>query len=225
MRKRFHHFRVCSCSPKEGVVYLEAQMLRTIVNKTIHPIRCASTCGRKALKGLYLGDLCAEAHHPSWAMSVWSFTIGEIHDKDYDDWVGVWFNPKYVQLRDVISNGLCEILGKRMDDLNRRLGRDEPDWRYSNEYCAGDFWYDSFSYEKYDYDWNGIREEYVTLRREAKVRQRTERMFREGQGELPPQAQDFFYYWADFDPTTQDLNFKIDDWDFEAEEEEALSKL
>jgi hypothetical protein len=32
---------------------------------------------------------------------------------------------------------------------------------------------------------------------------------------LPPQAQDFFYYWEDFDPTEQDLYFKIDDWDFE----------
>lgn len=213
MRKRFHHFRVCSCSPTDGVVFMDTQMLRDIVNREIHPIRCASTCGRKAQKGLVLGDLCAEAHHPLWAIRIWGFVIEQIHDKDYDDWVDVWFNTRYVRLQDVISNGLCEILGRRIDDVERRLGLAQPEGRDCYEYWAGDFWYDSFSYEKYDYDWDAQRDHFLQMRDEAMARQATDRLFREGQGELPPCAQDFFYYWEDFDPTAQDLYYKIDDWD------------
>jgi len=155
MRRRFHDFRVCSCSPVEGMTFMDAPTLKALVYREIHPIRCASTCGRKAQKALYLGDLLVEAHHPMWAWDIWEWTIGEIHDKDYDDWIGVWFNPKYVSYNDVISNGICEILGKRIDDVRNR----------------------------------------------------------EGQGDLPPQAQDFFYYWDDFDPLEQNLYFKVDDWD------------
>ena len=212
MRKRFHHFRVCSCTPEKGVAYLDAKMLKDLVNREIHPIRCASTCGRKALKGLSLGDLCAEARHPAWALKIWKFVLCEIHRKDYDDWVGVWFNTKYVRLRDVISNGICEIIGKRIDDLERRYGLSDAQGMNSWEYWAGDGWYDSFSYEKYDSDWDYWRDYYLRLRTEGIANQMTERIFREGQGELPPQAQDFFHYWEDFDPTEQDLFFVIDDW-------------
>jgi hypothetical protein len=194
-------------------MYLDAKLLKDIVNRQIHPIRCASTCGRKAQKGLLLGDLCAEAHHPAWALKIWRFVLGEIHAKDYDDWIDVWFNTKYVRLRDVISDGICEIIGRRIDDLERRYGISEPQGRNCWEYWAGDGWYDSFSYEKYDSDWDYWRDYYLQLRTEAIARQKTERVFREGQGELPPQAQDFFYYWTDYNPTDQDLNFQIDDWD------------
>ena len=194
-------------------MYLDAKLLKDIVNRQIHPIRCASTCGRKAQKGLLLGDLCAEAHHPAWALKIWRFVLSEIHAKDYDDWIDVWFNTKYVRLRDVISDGICEIIGRRIDDLERRYGISEPQGRNCWEYWAGDGWYDSFSYEKYDSDWDYWRDYYLQLRTEAIARQKTERVFREGQGELPPQAQDFFYYWTDYNPTDQDLNFQIDDWD------------
>jgi hypothetical protein len=194
-------------------MYLDAKLLRDIVNRQIHPIRCASTCGRKAQKGLLLGDLCAEAHHPAWALKIWRFVLSEIHAKDYNDWVDVWFNTRYVRLRDVISDGICEIIGRRIDDLERRYGISEPQGRNCWEYWAGDGWYDSFSYEKYDSDWDYWRDYYLQLRTEAIARQKTERVFREGQGELPPQAQDFFYYWTDYNPTDQDLNFQIDDWD------------
>ena len=194
-------------------MYLDAKLLKDIVNRQIHPIRCASTCGRKAQKGLLLGDLCAEAHHPAWALKIWRFVLSEIHAKDYNDWVDVWFNTRYVRLRDVISDGICEIIGRRIDDLERRYGISEPQGRNCWEYWAGDGWYDSFSYEKYDSDWDYWRDYYLQLRTETIARQKTEQTFREGQDELPPQAQDFFHYWSDFNPTDQDLNFQIDDWD------------
>lgn len=212
MRKRFYQERVCSCSPENGMTFMNARMLRDIVNREIHPIRCASTCGRKAQKAIILGDLCVEAHHPLWALKIWWFAINEIHNKDYDDWLYVWFNEKYVSLRDVISDGLCEIIGKRIDDVNKHLGLDDPKGRDSYEYWCGDGWYDSFIYEKYDNDVTYWCEYFEKMRDDAIAQQATDRIFREGQGSLPPQAQDFFHYWEDFDPTLQDLYFKIDDW-------------
>ena len=213
MRRRFS-CRVCSCMPNGVLTHLEAQILKDLVNRTIHPIRCASTCAHKAQKGLYLGDLCAEAHHPMWALKIWKFTLTQIHYKDYEDWVDVWFNTKYVRLRDVISDGICEIIGRRIDDVERALGLSEAQGRDSWEYWAGDGWYNSFSYEKYDSDWDRIREYYIEMRNEAIARQCTERFFHEAQGDLPPQAQNFFDYWNDYDPASQeDYYFKIDDWD------------
>lgn len=52
------------------------------------------------------------------------------------------------------------------------------------------------------------------MRNNAVERQNSERFFNEIQGELPPQAQNFFDYWNDYDPNAQeDFSFKIDDWD------------
>ena len=213
MRKRFYHERVCSCSPVVGMKFIEARMLKAIVNREIHPIRCASTCGRKGQKALMLGNLCVEAGYPLWALKIWWFAINEIHNKDYDDWVDAWFDNKYVSLQDVISDGLCEMIGRRIDEINRKCGLDDSKGRDSCEYWCGDGWYDSFRYEKYDNDINYWVDFFTKMRDEAVAQQTTDRIFREGQGYLPPQAQDFFYYWEDFDPTVQNLYFKIDDWD------------
>lgn len=207
-------YPVCRCLPNGVVTHLESRLLRDIVNKAIYPIRCAVSCAVKAQKGLYLGDLCAESHHPMWALKVWKFTLSQIHSKDYDDWIDVWFNTKYVRLKDVISDGVCEILGKRIDEVERSLGLSDAHGRDSWEYRAGDEWYNSLFSEKYDADWDSERDYYVDFRNEAVERQHTERFFYEVQGDLPPQAQNFFDYWNDYNPMTQeDFYFKIDDWD------------
>ena len=78
MRKRMSNW-VCGCTPNGVVTHLETRILREIVNHDIHPIRCASTCGRKAQKVLIIGDLCAEAHHPMWALKIWKFVLSQIH--------------------------------------------------------------------------------------------------------------------------------------------------
>ena len=212
-RRRISNW-VCNCTPNGVVTHLEARLLRDIVNREIHPIRCASTCGRKAQKGIIIGDLCAEAHHPMWALKIWKFVLRQIHSKDYDDWIDVWFNTDYIRLRDVISDGICEVIGRRIDDVERSVGLSDAHGRDSWEYRAGDGWYDSFFCEKYESDWDEWRDFYLDMRNEAVERQQTERLFQEGQSMLPPQAQDFFDYWSDYDATTQeDFYFKIDDWD------------
>lgn len=196
------------------MTHLEARLLKDLVNREIRPIRCASTCARKAQKGLYLGNLCAEAHHPMWALKIWKFTLSQIHTKDYDDWIDVCFNTKYVRLRDVISDGICEIIGSRIDVVERSMGLSDARGRDSWEYWAGDGWYNSFFYEKYDSDWDSVRDTYIEMRNEAIELQHLNRFFHEVQGEVPVMAQNFFDYWNDYDPATQeDFYFKIDDWD------------
>lgn len=185
-----------------------------MVNRDVHAIRCAEYGGRKAQIALRIGGLLEETGHAWWALKVWKLAIAEIHAKDYDDWVDVWFNTKYVSFHDVISDGSCEVLGRRIDDVNRRYGWEQSEGRNGWEYWAGDGWYDSFHYEKFDSEWDYWRDHYIRLRTEAMALQATNRIFCEGQGELPPQGQDFFHYWQeDADALQQDLYFKIDDWD------------
>lgn len=214
MRKRFYHSRVCSCSSENGIMYLETKLLNSMVNHGIHSIRCAGNCGHMALRGILLGDLCVEAHHPFWALKIWKFTLRQIHSKDYNDWIDVWFNTKYVRLQDVISDGNCEIIGRRIDDVERCLGLSDAKGRDSWEYRAGDGWYNDFFYEKYDANWEEVRKEYLEMRNEALDRQEREQLFCDVQNESAPQPQDFFDYWNDYTPVLQeDLHFKIDDWD------------
>ncbi len=211
MRKR-SFYRVCRCTPNGCIEQLETRLLVQMVNRDVHAIRCARYGGQKALVALRIGGLCEETGHDWWAVRLWMMAIGEIHAKDYDDWVDVWFNDRYVSFRDVISDGICEVLGRRIDEVERRHGWSLPQGMDSWEYWAGDGWYDSFRFEKFDSDWLVVRERYVSLRDEAIADQATEQIFREGQGELPPQAQEFFGYWTG-DAAGQDLYFKIDDWD------------
>ena len=215
MRKRLNLCCVCSCSPEKGVMFMDTKMLIDIVNSGIHSIRCASTCAHKAHRGILLGDLCAEAHHPLWALKIWKYTLKLIHIKDYNDWIDVCFNTKYVRLQDVISEGICEVIGRRVDDVERSVGLSDAHGRDSWEYWAGEGWYNSLRFEKYDYDWEELREEWIQERNEAKERIERERIFREGQNDLVPQPKDFFDYWNDYNPSLHDADLlsKIDDWE------------
>ena len=193
---------------------MEARTLRAIVEKGVRPIKCAASCAYKAQKGLTLGDLCAEAGHLMWALKVWKYTIGEIHAKDYDDWIDVYFHTEYVRLRDVISDGVCEVIGRRIDDVERRLGLSNAKGRNSWEYWAGDGWYDRMWFEKYDSDWDSEREDFIRQRDEAVECRQREQLFQEAQSEYAVQPQDFFDYWNDYNPVLQeDLEGKVDDWD------------
>ena len=192
MRKRFHQ-RVCSCSPKKGMEYLESRMLNRFVNHGVHTIRCAAS-PHKFHRGLLLGDLCAEGHHLMWAVKVWKLTLCEIHRRDWDDFIDVNFDTKYVRLDDVISEGSCEVLGRRIDEAERRLGLSNP--RYGSwEHRAGVGEYDWLRLWKYDYSLQELEEEEHTVLAEARSREETRRIFDEGLSESTPQPVDAFDYW------------------------------
>lgn len=193
MRKRFHQ-RVCSCSPEKGMEYLETRMLNGFVNHGVHTIRCAS-CAHKFHRGLLLGDLCAEGHHLVWAAKLWKLTMREIQRRDWDDFIGLNFNTKYVRLDDVISEGSCEVLGRRIDEAERKLGLANPrcgSWESRASYDSLRLW-------KYDYSLEELEEEERTVHSEYSTQQQTERIFGEGLSESTPQPVDAFGYWHEDD--------------------------
>lgn len=193
-------YRVCSCMPNGVVTHLETRLLREIVNREIHPIRCAASCKRKYLKGMRIGDLCAETGHFRWALKVWEFTECQISNKDWDDWRYEWFNDKWVSIRDVLSESECEFLSQRRSGLWAALfGPEEGWWDVRREhYAAMSFgtYYSDLWAEKYDYYPEYMMEEYERGMREEKARQDREQLFREAQGEnMPACSQDFTEYW------------------------------
>ncbi len=199
MRRRIP-YRVCSCMPNGVMTHLEARLLRELVNREIHPIRCAESCKRKFQKGMRIGDLCAETGHFHWAMRVWRLTEWLMESKDYDDWRYVWFNENWVSIRDVISETECELLSRRRSDLWRALGRPgEAWWNERWERMASrtfGTYYSCLWAEKYGYDPTEFVEEWEQDMREEQAQWRTEQMFREGLPDCePPCAQHFDAYW------------------------------
>ena len=187
--------------PNGVVTHLEARLLKDLVNREIHPIRCAESCKRKFQKGSRIGDLCAETGHFWWAMKVWELTERLIANKDWDDWRYVWFDNNRVRLRDVISETECELLSKRRSDLWRALGFPEYAWWTAEwEHIASDTfgsYYTDLWLDKFDFDPVSWTEEWESTMREIRDDQKTKVLFREGQDEYQPLCvQDFFEYWG-----------------------------
>lgn len=201
MRKRIP-YRVCRCLPNGVMCHLEARLLKELVNREIHPIRCAASCRRKFQKGMYIGDLCAETGHFWWARKIWLFTAGLIEDKDYEEWRYVWFDNNRVRLRDVISEAECELLYRRCSQLWRALGFPEYDWwdkrvEYLTSIYFGTTYYDLYV-DKFSSYYDEAIGEWEERMKVAEAEQETQIIFRDGQGDnLPPCSQDFTEYWHD----------------------------
>ena len=209
-RKRIP-YRVCSCKPDGVVTHLEARLLKELVNREIHPIRCAESCKRKFQKGMYIGDLCAETGHFWWALKIWRFVAGLIEDKDYEDWRYVRFDNRRVSLRDVISETECELLYRRCSQLWRALGFPQYDWwddkmEYLTSTYYGTTYYDLY-FDKFDAYYEQVFGEWEEEMEEAEAEQETWQIFRDAQGDnLPPCSQDFWEYWHD-GPHTEDYSW------------------
>ncbi len=188
MKRRRIPYRVCSCMPNGVVTHLEARLLRELVNREIHPIRCAESCKRKFQKGSRIGDLCAETGHFWWAMKIWRFTANLIENKDYDDWRYVIFNNEWVRIRDVISETECELLARRQSDLWRALGFAEYAWWTEQwENMASDTFGSYYTYlwlEKFDFDPVEWTMEWEREMEELRAMEETERIFSEGLGDV-----------------------------------------
>ena len=211
MTRRRIPYRVCSCMPNGVVTHLEARLLKELVNREIHPIRCAESCKRKYQKGMRIGDLCAETGHFRWAMKVWRLTERLIESKDWDDWLYVSFNTEWMRLSDVVSEAECELLSRRRSDLWRALGHPEAAWwdkhrEHISSMTSGSF-YDFMWIEKYDYDPTQFLEEIEEDLKEQEAMAKTEAIFNEGQCDYRPAcSQNFSEYWGDT-PIPEDYSF------------------
>ena len=176
MKKRFYQERVCSCSPVEGMTFMESKMLKELVYREIHNIHCTTSSNQKGLKGLNLGNLCAEANHLLWALLVWWFTINEVHNKDYNDKNGKDLDTRHLRLRYLTSISLCEMIGRRIDEVSRSLSSDETKGHSCFEYTCGEEWYKSFRYEKRNNDAD-YWENYFTRMKDGAYTQHVTRIF------------------------------------------------
>ena len=163
------------------------------------------------MKGMRLGDLCAETGHFWWARKIWRFTASLIEDKDYDDWRYVWFNTQRVRLRDVISETECELLDRRCSQLWRALGFPQYDWWDDRiEYLTSTYYGTTYYYlfaDKYDGYYDELIGEWEEQMEFAEAEQETRQIFRDGQGDnLPPCSQDFTEYWHG-GPHTEDFSW------------------
>lgn len=147
MRKR-SFYRVCRCTPTEGITHIETRWLCRMIDAQVHALRCAESCRWKYQRGLLLGDLCASSGHPWWAIKVWRFTQSLIFQKDYNDWIWEHVNPAWVRLTYVLCEEETAMLGRRIDDTWRHLGH--PELAVMEAYARSD--YDWFWMEKFDYD-------------------------------------------------------------------------
>jgi len=186
--------------PNGVVTHLEARLLKDIVNREIHPIRCAASCRQKFMKGSRLGDLCAETGHFGWARKVWGLTEYLIDVKDCEENRYEWFDDKWVSIGDVLSETECELLSRRRSDLWRALGFPEYAWwdekteRY-HSLRFGTFYWDLWE-DKYGYNPMQGLMEFEEEMRGYEAEQETEYLFREGQVDNPPAcSQDFMEYW------------------------------
>ena len=203
MRRRIP-YRVCSCTPQGRVTHLEARLLRQLVNREIHPIRCAGSCRQKAMKAMRIGDLCAEAGHFLWARQVWCLGISEICGKDYREWRDVWFNTRLVRLADVVAEEEALMLGHRADSLWRALGHPEMVGYAASVLCE----YDWLWYEKYNYDRNGWADRCQPAFEALERQQAADSLFREGQSDWqPPCSQDFFGHFQDIAPVKEEFSW------------------
>lgn len=169
--------------PNGVMTHLQARLLKDLVNRAIHPIRCAESCRQKYMKGSRIGDLCAETGHFGWAMKVWRLTERLIADKDWDDWHDVWFDNDRVRIIDVISETECELLAKRRSDLWKALGFPEYAW-YTDKWeaLAGNTfgtYYTNLWLEQFDFDPVAWSEECETELSAYEESQETDQLFRE----------------------------------------------
>jgi hypothetical protein len=197
-------YRVCSCLPNGVVTHLEARLLKEMVNSAIHPIRCAASCKQKYMKGMRIGDLCAETGHFQWALKVWRFTVNQIESKDYDDWIYVYFNPEWYDLQDVVSETECDLLMKRCGNLYQAIGFPEEYWwtredeHYAQRYFGLHSHYWLFEDKSYGYHlfYDQQPDEWENEFREIRDRYKTEELFNEGQCDYQPVcSQEFTAYW------------------------------
>jgi len=169
---------VCRCTPTDGIVHLEARLLHDMVNSQVHALYCAKSCRWKYQRGLLLGDLCASTGHPWWAMKTWTLTLALICEKDWDDWRYEWVNPEWVRIDYVLCEEECLTLGRRVDNLWRKLGHPEM----TGMEAVAQAKYDWFWYDKYDYKRSYYEQNYEEEERAYKAQQETAALFREGQG-------------------------------------------
>lgn len=147
MRKRIP-YRVCSCTPKKGIVQIESRILVTMVNREIRRIKCWKDTRRQAWRGKNIGNICFKSWHPIWAIKVFRWTCEWVEFRDwqeyrYEDWTDSWYG-----FFDVTSEMEARELGCCADEVYEWLGHPE----LAHNELDAKLYYQSFFIDKYKTD-------------------------------------------------------------------------
>lgn len=127
MRKRIQ-YRVCSCTPANGIVQIESRLLVTMVNREMRRIKCMQDLRRKAHRAMNLGDVCFHSWHPWWAIKVYLWTSRHIGNRDWDEWLHAEWSDSWYWIEDMTAEMEARELGRHADDVWRWLGHSEMAW-------------------------------------------------------------------------------------------------
>ena len=191
---------MCRCTPDKGVTHLDVKLLRQLLNREIHPIRCAWSLRRKAQKARLLGDLCVTTNHPEIAIKMWAFVEDIIVNAD-DRWLDEnWvIDTRWYTLDSQMAEMEACDLGRRIDQLYARQGL--PDLGGYEDYANAHYYWTKY-YRNPDYfDYLVELRDYIIKTRQKKA---TEATFNDGQSDWQPaQSQDFFTYHNGEEPEEQ----------------------
>jgi|GEM_PF-3544627 len=143
--KEKHFEKVCTCTSKGNVVYIDTKLLYEVVKKAGQVIVSTKKTGVMVNRALLLGDICETSGHYWLAMQIWRKTMYKVIGQDWDDWYNVFPNPVYVRLEHVTNRFGAMRLGRKMDELWKKLKHPEM---ADNEYNADD-WYNELWMEHY----------------------------------------------------------------------------
>lgn len=173
---------VCICTPEQGVIHLDVKLLRQLLNREIHPIRCAWSLRRKAQKARILGDLCTSANHPEMAIKIMAFVEYIIVSED-DRWLDDErvFDTRWYTLDSLMAEVEALELGRRIDRLHLRLR--QPERAGYEDYAKAHYYWTKY-YRKPDYyDW--LKEFQADMKQIARQKA-AEKIFNEGLPDWQP---------------------------------------
>ena len=145
MAKEKHFVKVCSCTSRGDLSFMDLRVLNQIARDEEASIAQEKDARRMARRALALGDICMAAGCPIKAIMIWRTAAQKLLKMDYY-WVDVpLYFEAYTSFDHLVSEKEGIILGRRIDKAWHLLGhREMATWaRYMRvRYC--DMWLDRY---------------------------------------------------------------------------------
>ena len=124
MKKRKDIRCVCRCTPREGIVAMDAKLLTDMVESERRRIGARDNLRMASQMSMWLGDVCDASGHGGLAIDVWSEGLSRLEWED-QEWVTVPINTRLFRFNNLVSKDEACELGRRIDRTWRRLGHRE----------------------------------------------------------------------------------------------------
>lgn len=107
---------VCSCTPRQGIVSMDAKLLHQLVDRQLRTIGRTEHPRIRAQRALWLGDLCEKAGFPMMAFDIWRDGMCDLYGADYE-WVYTPINTRLFRFNNLVSMEEAREMGRRIDRM------------------------------------------------------------------------------------------------------------